>query len=586
MDLPQSITLQILEECLVDISSDQHHAAVVLRTNQRVLTSHNSGLPFTDAVPNMAYKVAVKARTQAIVDILHYYPLATRIDMGDVDIPIVTSFEFLEEAIMYDGALVRADAAAQREDQVLVVWSNQTDTIVEDYHFVEHQLRHFIGLCTCKHLSVAPHTGIQSHHEWSYGATGHGQSLISRYLEYEGLFGRDLQARPSDGDRPSRSTTEQALPITPVKTRMDPSLPYWNGSRWLPRVPQSSANPAASIPSLIARSTQIRTSPTSNAFATSSGLTSKMSSVFCAGSPSLHTQGKGDLEAGHHDASAENAELYSNVNRGDEDSIDESVHRRIQSATVTGAARARPYTPSDECEPSTLHTAKMSNVLERSPQSSSHRITQARLPSPPQFTAAEKRKECAIASTNVDEPGPSVHKESIRAQPRRIAMKQRLGYSKGDDDDGDTDHDVNSDADEDRRKMKREPPKNKKAYACPLRTCEWSFDTRRDFRRHLLQCFKVRKHVCDSCGMRFPRTDALKRHRKGQNACEDYLKRCARQAEARENPGNGRVASGGRVGPPGLNEEILGILRQFLYDDEMDALLEDVDVSEGADTTH
>lgn len=73
-----------------------------------------------------------------------------------------------------------------------------------------------------------------------------------------------------------------------------------------------------------------------------------------------------------------------------------------------------------------------------------------------------------------------------------------------------------------------------------------------------------------------PRTDALKRHRKGQNACEDYLKRCARQAEARENPGNGRVASGGRVGPPGLNEEILGILRQFLYDDEMDALLEDM----------
>lgn len=72
MDLPQSITLQILEECLVDISSDQHHAAVVLRTNQRVLTSHNSGLPFTDAVSNMAYKVAVKARTQAILDILHY----------------------------------------------------------------------------------------------------------------------------------------------------------------------------------------------------------------------------------------------------------------------------------------------------------------------------------------------------------------------------------------------------------------------------------------------------------------------------------------------------------------------------------
>ncbi|EED81785.1 predicted protein [Postia placenta Mad-698-R] len=506
--------------------------------------------------------------------------------MGDAAIPIVTSFEFLEDAIMYDGALVRADAAAQREDQVLVVWSNQTDTIVEDYHFVEHQLRHFIGLCTCKHLSVAPHIGIQSHHERSYGATGHGQSLIPKNLGYEGLSGRDLQARSSDGGQPSRSTTEQALPITPVKTRMDPSLPYWNGSKWLPRVPQSSANPAASSPWLIARSTQIRTSPASNAFATSSGLTSKMSSVFCAGSPSLHTQGKGDLEAEHDDASAENAELYSNVNRSDEDSIDESVHRRIQSATVTGAARARPYTQSNECEPSTLHTAQMSNILERSLQSSSHRTTQPQLPPPPRFTASEKRKECAIASTGVDEPGPSVQNESIRVQPRRIAKKKRLGYSKGDDDDGDTDHEVNSDTDGDRSKTKREPPTNKKAYACPLRTCEWSFDTRRDFRRHLLQCFKVRKHVCDSCGMRFPRLDALKRHRKGQNACEDYLKRCAKQAEARENPGNGSVASGSRMGPLGLNEEILDILRQFLYDDEMEALLEDVDVSEGADTTH
>lgn len=37
----------------------------------------------------------------------------------------------------------------QRDEQVLVVWCDETTAIVEQYRRMEHRLRHFVSDCTC-----------------------------------------------------------------------------------------------------------------------------------------------------------------------------------------------------------------------------------------------------------------------------------------------------------------------------------------------------------------------------------------------------------------------------------------------------
>lgn len=139
MESPEFSILQILVHSLVNASEDEHASACLL-TDNLILASHHRNLPFAAAISGLGFKVALKARTRAVEDILHAYPWDNKVDENDLYIPIVQSFEDLEYAFPYDVALVR-------KEEVLVTWSDKSSTIMNDYCNMEHQLRHFTRSC-------------------------------------------------------------------------------------------------------------------------------------------------------------------------------------------------------------------------------------------------------------------------------------------------------------------------------------------------------------------------------------------------------------------------------------------------------
>lgn len=63
-------TLEQLEIAIQGISGDERYTSVCLHTDQLVLTSDSTDLPFAAATSRLGCEVAVKARTKAVEDTL------------------------------------------------------------------------------------------------------------------------------------------------------------------------------------------------------------------------------------------------------------------------------------------------------------------------------------------------------------------------------------------------------------------------------------------------------------------------------------------------------------------------------------
>ncbi|EED81782.1 predicted protein [Postia placenta Mad-698-R] len=519
MESPEFGILQILVHSLVNASEDEHASACLL-TDNLILASHHRNLPFAAAISGLGFKVALKAWTRAVEDILHAYPWDNKVDENDLYVPIVQSFEDLEYAFPYDAALVR-------KEEVLVTWSDKSSTIMNDYCNMEHQLRHFTRSCLCNCPTETPLLGIQPHDKQSPGLPipDHDQSStmqrreISEYSGYQGFFDGAFQARLHHnlavvGNR--TDTIHESLRDNPrpIKT----SRMY-------------TADPLT-VPPLFG---DLLFAPTR--------LSTTRRTIL-----QLIYQMPSFARSCENGSSDDNDKKY----------VDTETPRKHEWAHTTSTG-----------------TFLAPHSRTRRPQSGSREQKQRHRYTDSAATAEEKRKGRAVSCANTLEPVPSAETGCGRAQSGRAAKRKRLDSSIGGINDGYADTDSNADSDANankRKKKKREPHEGKRRFACPRPGCEWSFDTRYDFRRHLLQCFKISKHVCSSCEMCFPRVDALKCHRKGENACEDHLKRCAKQAEAGEQLGDGSSASSSRVGDLSLSKEVLDFLREFLHEDEMDGM--------------
>lgn len=90
----QITILELLEMSIQDISGDERYTSVCLYTDQLVLTSDSSDLPFAAAASRLGCEVAVKARTKAFL----CSNVENGVDISGSQIPIVPCIDALDNA--------------------------------------------------------------------------------------------------------------------------------------------------------------------------------------------------------------------------------------------------------------------------------------------------------------------------------------------------------------------------------------------------------------------------------------------------------------------------------------------------------
>ncbi|KAF9805916.1 hypothetical protein IEO21_08890 [Rhodonia placenta] len=175
-------TLEQLEIAIQGISGDERYTSVCLHTDQLVLTSDSTDLPFAAATSRLGCEVAVKARTKGVEDTLRIFDVQDAVEVAGSHIPIVSSIEALDDAGLY-----LYDAALVRDEKVLVVWCDKATAIVEQYRRTEHCLRHFVSDCTCD----------SGRHSFDLDASVKEQ-VDDRYAGYDGYFDETVRKRLLD----------------------------------------------------------------------------------------------------------------------------------------------------------------------------------------------------------------------------------------------------------------------------------------------------------------------------------------------------------------------------------------------------
>ncbi|KAF9813112.1 hypothetical protein IEO21_05772 [Rhodonia placenta] len=427
-----------------DISGDERYTSVCLHTTNLVLTSDSSDLPFAAATSRLGCEVAVKARTKAVEETLRFFDVQDAVEVAGFHIPIVSSIEALDDVCLY-----LYDAALVRDEQVLVVWCDETTAIVEQYRRLEHRLRHFVSDCTCG--------GGQYPLDLDASFKEQGDA---RYAGYDGNFDETVRKRLLDGP----PAVNSASPLGEMK-----------------------------VP------TQVKASSSGSAGA-SSALQDTGARVYGAVNACPRTMGKTETSTKYDNVSRDMVVCDPSTGNGNKyvDSLVGREKERMSAAPASETYVTRPYD----------RTSQSRGGKHAPPMNSTRVVSQEPLP---RITAAQKEKWRATDRSIEDEDaGPSIAAPGVtrRSQPSRNAKRKSSSTDKNDRIDGSS-----GSRNKKQKKTHAAPPRRQKQFVCPRERCEHeAFDSRGDFHRHLVSCFEIKQFFCLRCGKLFARKDATTRH--------------------------------------------------------------------------
>ncbi|EED81779.1 predicted protein [Postia placenta Mad-698-R] len=429
-----------------DISGDERYTSVCLHTTNLVLTSDSSDLPFAAATSRLGCEVAVKARTKAVEETLRFFDVQDAVEVAGFHIPIVSSIEALNDVCLY-----LYDAALVRDEQVLVVWCDETTAIVEQYRRMEHRLRHFVSDCTC--------CGGQYPLDLDASVKEQGDA---RYAGYDGNFDETVRKR-----------------------LLEPSEPVPKGP---PAVNSASPLGEMKVP------TQVK--------ASSSAIQDTGARVYGAVNACPRTMGKAGTSTKYDNVSKDMVVCDPSTGNGNQyvDSLVGREKERMSAAPAGEAYATRPYGRTSQPQ---------SRGGKHAPPTNSTRVgSQEPLP---RITAAQKEKWRATDRSIEDEDaGSSIAAPGVtrRSQPSRNAKRKSPSTDNNDRIDGSS-----GSRNKKQKKTHAAPPRRQKQFVCPREKCEHeAFGGRGDFHRHLVSCFEIKQFFCLACGKLFARKDATTRH--------------------------------------------------------------------------
>ncbi|EED80847.1 predicted protein [Postia placenta Mad-698-R] len=454
-----------------DISGDERYTSVCLHTTNLVLTSDSSDLPFAAATSRLGCEVAVKARTKAVEKTLRFFDVQDAVEVAGFHIPIVSSIEAFDDVCLY-----LYDAALVRDEQVLVVWCDETTAIVEQYRRMEHRLRHFVSDCTCG--------GGQYPLDLDASVKEQGDA---RYAGYDGNFDETVRKR-----------------------LLDPSEPVPKGP---PAVNSASPLGEMKVP------TQVKASSSGSA-GVLSAIQDTGARVYGAVNACPRTMGKAGTSTKYDNVSKDMVVCDPSTGNGNQhvDSLVGREKERMSAAPAGEAYATRPYGRTSQPQsrggkyaPPTNSTRVGEGVgHEQSSHQTSRDTTGSQEPLP-RITAAQKEKWRATDRSIEDEDaGSSIAAPGVmrRSQPSRNAKRKSPSTDNNDRIDGSS-----GSRNKKQKKTHAAPPPRQKQFVCPREKCEHeAFGGRGDFHRHLVSCFEIKQFFCLGCGKLFARKDATIRH--------------------------------------------------------------------------
>ncbi|EED85808.1 predicted protein [Postia placenta Mad-698-R] len=545
-------TLEQLEIAIQGISGDERYTSVCLHTDQLVLTSDSTDLPFAAATSRLGCEVAVKARTKAVEDTLRIFDVQDAVEVAGSHIPIVSSIEALDDAGLY-----LYDAALVRDEKVLVVWCDKATAIVEQYRRTEHCLRHFVSDCTCD----------SGRHSFDLDASVKEQ-VDDRYAGYDGYFDETVRKRLLDPPGP-----ESKVPpaVDPTPSLGDLSVGTWVEYQ---SAPQSANRMHTGFLE------QGETSAPTQATASASGdagashaIQDKEARIYSVVSPCPCTMGKAETSAKYDNASRDMVVSDSSADNDNED-VDSLVGREtdgLNAVSVSEAYATRRYGRTSQSRggkhaPPTNSTCVGEGMGHRQ---SSHQTSQDTIGSQeplPRITAAQKEKWRATDSSIKDEnAGPSTVAPEVtrRSQPSRNAKRKRPCTDNNDRVDGFSDS-----RNKKQKTTRAAPPQQQKEFICPREKCKHKgFNRKSDFHRHLLGCFDIRQLVCPRCGTTWARKDARNRHVK-ETSCD--------RSQGPTGSGGGTSTQIGDGGEAGMESGQVSDATMHLRATQLDVSIEDL----------
>ncbi|KAF9813110.1 hypothetical protein IEO21_05770 [Rhodonia placenta] len=513
----QITILELLEMSIQDISGDERYTSVCLYTDQLVLTSDSSDLPFAAATSRLGCEVAVKARTKAVEDTLRCFNVENGVDISGSQIPIVPCIDALDNACLYDGALVvstdhdinsqNAHDGGQRDEQVLVVWCDKTTAIVEQYRRTEHRLRHLVGDCMC-----------DGGRDTSNQNASVENRRYTQYAGYEGIFDEDVQERLLAQNPDPLGVIPKELPaVDPALTLADPSVGSWVGSQ-----PGRTKGRKLKAPTKAAMSGGV---------GKSQGIQDRTACVSRVAIPGPRTMGKNKTHMRYDNTPIDmgaDDDTDSGSDSNDE-YADGLTRRRTKRAHAVPdaeayATRSRGRASQSASERHQQHLPLRSTAGQRGGgcRQSSHQTSQGTLetqePSS-RITAAEEEKWRAMDdSIKEGDAGPSTATRGVK-RPSQLSRRSKRKSSSADC------NDINvCNVKDKKQKTASSAPAQKKEFFCPRKECgHQSFDRHHEFHRHLLGCLDIKQFVCDCRGKTWARKDARDRHVKetGCNGSQD-----------------------------------------------------------------
>ncbi|EED81780.1 predicted protein [Postia placenta Mad-698-R] len=565
----QITTLELLEMSIQDISGDERYASVCLHTDKLVLTSDSSDLPFAAATSRLGCKVVVKARTKAVEDTLRCFNVENGVEISGSQIPIVPCIDALDNACLYDGALVvsidhdvnsqNAHDGGQRDEQVLVVWCDKTTAIVEQYRRTEHRLRHLVGDCTC---------------DGGRDTSDHSASVEDRrhtqYPGYEGIFDEDVQRRLlAQNPDPLGVIPKEPPAVDPALTLADPSVGSWVGSQ-----PCRTKGRKMKAPTKAAMSGGV---------GKSQAIRNRRACVSRVAIPGPRTLGKKKTNT-IYDNSPINIGASDDTGSGsdsdDDEYADGPTRRRTERAHAVPdaeeyATRSRGRTSQSASEKHEQHDPLKSTAGQRGSgrQQLSRQTSQDTVETqePSSRIAAVEKEKWRATDDGIKEgdAGPSTATRGVKRHSQVCRRSTRKSSSADCNDIDDICNLKNK-----KQKTASSIPAQKKEFFCPRKECgHQGFGRHHEFHRHLLGCLDIKQFVCDCRGKTWARKDARDRHVK-ETGCNDSQDSTGDGDEASTQIGEvNDAAIHRRAAELGMSMEDLVYVLGFLTDIETAILL-------------